>query len=192
MKDRPFKLPLIALSRDKDIELALNIKNPRSFNGSKLNNYRVDSKGNPIVDDLMQTILYNTIPIKLKYQMDIYTKTYDEGDEYLRNFLFKIINNPKIVIDIPYNGFDIHHIAYIRVMNTVSDTSDISERLFPGQFTRWTIQMEIQDAFLFSIPYKQNWHFGGYELSVKGVNEAADADQDPITILPANSDTSRD
>ena len=39
----------------------------------------------------------------------------------------------------------------------MSDTSDISERVFSGQFTKFTIQLEIQDAFLFSIPYRTNW-----------------------------------
>ena len=43
------------------------------------------------------------------------------------------------------------------VTYTISDTSDITERLFPGQFTRWTIQLEIQDAFLYDIPYRRNW-----------------------------------
>ena len=43
------------------------------------------------------------------------------------------------------------------MLNTVSDTSAISERIFNGQFTRYTIQLELQDAFLFSIPYKKNW-----------------------------------
>ena len=48
-------------------------------------------------------------------------------------------------------------IANIRVLNTVSDTSEVSERLFPGQFNRWTIQLEIQDAFLYDVPYRKNW-----------------------------------
>jgi hypothetical protein len=43
------------------------------------------------------------------------------------------------------------------VLSNVSDTSDIPQRLFVGQFTRWTIQMEIQDAFLYNIPYRKNW-----------------------------------
>ena len=34
--------------------------------------------------------------------------------------------------------------------------SDISQRLFPGQFYRWTIQLELHDGFLFNMPYKTN------------------------------------
>ena len=145
INDNPFKLPLIAVSRKNDIELLLNIKNLKSFNGLKLD----------VSED--STLQMNVIPIRLQYQLDIYTKTYEECDEYVRNFLFKLINNPVIKIVIPYNDANIEHIANIRVLNTVSDTSAISERIFSGQFTRFTIQLEIQDAFLFSIPYRKNW-----------------------------------
>ena len=146
-KDKKLKLPLISLSRSKELAIRSNIKQSRSFDGLKLHS-------NEAI-----TVHLNIIPVLPTYQLDIYTKTYEEGDEYVRNFLFKLINNPKIIIEIPYNDLHIKHVANIRVLDTVSDTSDISEHLFPGQFTRWTIQLEIQDAFLFSIPYKGNWKF---------------------------------
>ena len=34
--DRPIELPFVALSRNNDIELLLNIKNSRSFDGLRL------------------------------------------------------------------------------------------------------------------------------------------------------------
>lgn len=144
-KDKPFVLPLIALSRNTDIEILQNTKNLKSFDGLTL--YK----------DEDNTIQMNVIPIRLNYQLDIYTKKFDEGDEYLRNFLFKLINNPLLRVEVPYNDTHFTHTANIRVASTVSDTSAISERIFSGQFTRWTIQLEIQDAFLFSVPYKKNW-----------------------------------
>lgn len=144
-KDKPMTLPLVALSRGKDIELLSTVKQPRSYDGLKL----LSS------DD--GTYQFNVLPIKLIYDLNIYTKTADEADEYVRTFLFKLINNPVIKVRIPYNGTELEHIANIRVMNNVSDTSDISERIFSGQFYCWTIQLEIQDAFLFNIPYRKNW-----------------------------------
>ena len=122
--DRAFQLPMIALYRNKDIQILSNIKQNRSFTGLKL------------IGDDIKTLHMNIIPIKLNYQLDIYTKTYEEGDEYIRNFLFKLINNPVIIITIPYQNSQIQHIANIRVLDTVSDTSDVAEHLFPGQFTR--------------------------------------------------------
>jgi hypothetical protein len=36
----------------------------------------------------------SAIPISLSYVINIYTRFLSEGDEYLRNFLFNIINYP--------------------------------------------------------------------------------------------------
>ena len=153
-KDSAVKLPCIMLSRSKDIELRLNVKNSKSFDGFRLGSTKDASA------------VLNSIPISVTYNLDIYTKTYEEGDEYVRNFLFKLINNPTIRIDIPYNGSTLSHIANLRVLPSISDTSDISEHIFAGQFTKWTIQLELQDAYLFSIPYKNNWKFVYADLDV--------------------------
>lgn len=143
--DKPLSLPCIALSRNNDLEIVTNIKTPKSYAGLKVRQTEAE------------TMLLNAIPVRPQYQLDIYTKTAEEGDEYLRQYLFKLINNPVIKIIVPYNGVDMEQIANIRVLNTVSDTSEVSERLFPGQFNRWTIQLEIQDAFLYDVPYRKNW-----------------------------------
>lgn len=152
--DKNIKVPFIALSRDSTIEIDSNIKQNKSFDGLKLANNEEF------------TMQLNAIPITVNYQLDIYTKTYEEGDEYLRSFLFKLINNPLLKIDIPYHDTSIQHVANIRVADQVSDTSDISERTFSGQFTRWTIQLELQDAFLFSLPYRKNWKLDGVSIEV--------------------------
>jgi hypothetical protein len=123
-KDRNLKLPFIVLSRNNEIELLLNVKNPRSFDGLKLEQTEE------------QTAQMNVIPVKLQYQLDIFTKTQVEADHYVREYLFKLINNPVIKIEVPYNNKNITQIANIRVLSNISDTSDIPQRLFVGQFTR--------------------------------------------------------
>jgi hypothetical protein len=145
--DEPLKLPLIALSRNPDIEIESAIKQNRSFDGLIIGKDETNAT----------TIHLNVIPIKTTYQLDIYTKKRIEVDEYVRQYLFKLINNPQIIIEIPYNNYIVRHTANLRVLNTVSDTSDISTHIFPGQFYKWTIQLELQDGFLFSIPQKQSW-----------------------------------
>lgn len=144
-RDKTIKLPVIMISRNSDIELIQNIKEQRTFDGLS------------VYQDNDKTVQINRIPIKLGYQVDIYTKTYIEGDDYVRELLFKMINNPKMVIEVPYNDSNYKHVCYWRVLNSVTDTSSIAERVFPGQFTKWTIQLELHDAFLFSIPYRLNW-----------------------------------
>ena len=150
--DAPLKLPIIAISRNKDIELESAIKQNKSFDGFILN--KDESKAT--------TVHMNVIPIKTTYQLDIYTKKRIEADEYVRQYLFKLINNPQIIIDIPYPHCDncvLRHTANLRVLNTISDTSDIPTHVFSGQFYKWTIQLELQDGFLFSIPQKGGWKF---------------------------------
>lgn len=161
--DAPLKLPLISISRNKDIEIESAIKQNKSFDGLIIQSD----------DDSAKTVHMNVIPIKTTYQLDIYTKKKIEADEYVRQYLFKLINNPQIIIDIPYNGYFIRHTANLRVLNTVSDTSDISTHIFSGQFYRWTIQLELQDGFLFSLPQKQGWRFVGLDVT------AADKITDP-------------
>jgi hypothetical protein len=161
--DKPLKLPLISISRNKDIEIESAIKQNKSFDGLIIDQ-----------DDITATAVHlNVIPIKTTYQLDIYTKKRIEADEYVRQYLFKLINNPQIIIEIPYNGYNIKHTANLRVLNTVSDTSDISTHIFPGQFYKWTIQLELQDGFLFSIPQKNGWKLTGIEVT------AADKISDP-------------
>ena len=184
-KDKPLTLPFIALSRNNDLEIETNIKTPKSYAGLKL--HQTES----------ETMLLNAIPVRPQYQLDIYTKTAEEGDEYLRQYLFKLINNPVIKIVIPYNGVEVEQIANIRVLSTVSDTSEISERLFPGQFNRWAIQLEIHDAFLYDVPYRKNWKLYVDDNEVLPADECStfevgedlytrDLEKDEIEPLPFN------
>ena len=157
--DNPLQLPLIALSRDTSIEIKQRTMCPVSFDGLMLQS------------DGKHTLQLNGIPIYLTYQMDIYTRHYDEGDELLREFIFKLINNPQIVIELPYNGQNFKHVATILMQNTIQDNSDIGERLFSGQFTRWTIKFDIIGAYLFSIPYVDNVSIGDIKMEVKDKNQ---------------------
>lgn len=164
--DKPLKLPLIAISRNKDIELESAIKQNKSFDG-----FILDKE-----DKTATTVHMNVIPIKTTYQLDIYTKKRIEADEYVRQYLFKLINNPQIIVEIPYPHKDncfLRHTANLRVLNTISDTSDIPAHVFAGQFYKWTIQLELQDGFLFSIPQKAGWKLVGIEVT------AADKITDP-------------
>lgn len=172
-KDKPLKLPLIALSRDSNITLLHNIKQPNSFDGPRL-------IGDP---KATQQLLLNMIPIKVDYQLDIYAKTQLEVEEYVRSFVFKLINNPTLMVEVPYNGTYYRHIANIRLNDTISDTSDASERIFAGQFCRWTLQLELQDAFLFNIPYKDTWRLVIDGNEVDTGQEDNESTLDVVTIL---------
>ena len=95
------------------------------------------------------------IPISIPYQIDIYTRYQDEADEYARNIVYNIINYPKLDIIIPYYDENYTHHSNIRMQSDIEDTSDVPERLVPGQFTRMTIHIYIDDAYLFDINYSK-------------------------------------
>ena len=153
--DKPLTLPLVALSRSSTVSIKQKTMTPMSFDGIMLNS------------DGKHSLELNGIPIYLSYQMDIYTRRYDEGDELLREFVFKLINNPQIVVELPYNNQKFKHVATISMNEDIEDTSDISERLVPGQFTRWTLRFDIVGAYLFSLPYVENVSISDYDLEVR-------------------------
>lgn len=147
--DKPIKLPLIALRRDKSIQIINTNRRALTYEGLMTN---ITSEDN------FETARLNyltAIPIDISYQLDIYTRYEAEADEYVRNFVFNFINYPQLMITIPYNGLNFKHVGNVRLAQTITDNSDIGERLAPGQFTRFTLEMSIDDAYLFSSPIKQ-------------------------------------
>ena len=143
--DKPLSLPLIAISRDTDIEILSTTKKALSYDGGHIDANKNESE------------VLNGIPIKISYQLDIYTRYFSEADEYVRNFVFNIINYPRISISIPYNNASVEHDSNIMLESQISDNSDIPERLIPGQFTRMSLRIYIDDAYLFSVPFMNNW-----------------------------------
>ena len=140
ISDKTLTLPLISISRDKDIEILNTQKQSKTFSG-----FYADSNTetyHPI----------NVIPIQIGYQIDIYTQRLAEADEYVRNFVFNFINYPQLEIILPYDGLNIKHVANIQLNTSISDNSDIKEHLFPDQFVRFTLRIAIDDAYLFSLP----------------------------------------
>lgn len=156
--DKPIQLPLIAISRDTQIDVMHPTKRAMSFDGMMLES------------DGKHTIQLDAVPISLTYQIDMYTRHFDEGDELLREMIFKIINNPQLVIELPYNNQKLKQVCAMKLQGSVEDTSSVSERLFSGQFTRWTMRVDIDGAYLYSIPYVDNVSVE-YELEVARRNE---------------------
>ncbi len=142
--DRPIQLPLIALSRPGGFTIQQTGKQSRTYDSATM-----------IVNEQRSAKL-NMIPISIPYQLDIYTRYLEEADEYIRNIVFNIINYPKLTIEIPYEDSGLVHDANIRLNPEITNNSDIPERLIPGQFTRYTVEIEIDDAYLFDVRVKDN------------------------------------
>ena len=142
--DKPIDLPLIALRRGRDISLLSYLKQPRTFDG-----VYIETSDKKIVS-------LSSIPVNLSYQIDIYTRYQQEADEYLRNFIYNIVNYPALTVVVPYNSANYEHESNIRLTGSAQDNSEIPERLIAGQFTRYTIPIQIDDAHLWSVPVRDN------------------------------------
>ena len=143
-KDQPIQLPLVSISRNHTISILNTSKRPMTFDGYTIAASKAGIKS------------LSAIPISLGYVINIYTRFLSEGDEYLRNFLFNIINYPQLEVQIPYNDSTETHISNIRLQGEVEDNSDIPERLIPGEFTRFTIGITVDDAYMWSVPIRGN------------------------------------
>ncbi len=143
-EDRPITLPLIAISRESEITINNANKQPLTFDGMMLQANRNN------------TLQLDAIPITLRYQLDIYTRRLIESSEYIRNFVFNLLNYPRIEIEIPYNNLKMKHYSNIRLDTSIVDNSGIKEKLFPDEFTRFTISFYIDDAYLFNAPIREN------------------------------------
>ena len=170
--DEPLTLPIIAIGREPSIDVLTTGKRSLSADGKH------------VKSDEENTVQLNAIPIKLSYQIDIYTKECIECYEYVRNFTYNLVNHPRMSIFIPYNGAQIEHVCNLELESTITDNSDIAERRFSDEFTRWTITVSVNDAYLFSVPINKNARI--LETSVwvydprtgKSIPEKSDVDGD--------------
>lgn len=152
-KDKPIELPILSISREDGYEILNPQKQPLTYDGLTLSAHKEKS------------LILNAIPISLKYKIDVLTRYEKEADAYMRNLIFNIINFPTLPITIPYNSDsakDIVHNSFIRIVTDVANTSD-QGRLSIGQFTRLTIGISIDDAYLWDTRVRDNisieWEF---------------------------------
>ena len=176
IKDKTLSLPLIAISRDKNIDILSTQKQSKTFDGFSNLNKTLGNK--EYLDEVAENerlnlgqslpaptpINVNVVPIRIAYQIDIYTRGMAEADEYIRNFVFNFINYPKLEITLPYNDVDLKHESMIYLDASISDNSDIKEHLFADQFVRFTLKIVLDDAYLFSIPTNERVAIEPYDV----------------------------
>ena len=143
--DKPIQLPIICLRRKPSYTI-LNInKKPLTYDGIT-------------VDTSVETSIHlNAIPVQLFYQLDVYTRYLYQADEYMRNFIFNMINYPTVEVTIPYHDYNLKHNSTLRISQDVTDNSDIPERIISGQFTRFTLEFTVDDAYLWDIREGANY-----------------------------------
>lgn len=160
-EDKPVSLPLIAIRRSRDFEILRTTKNPMTYDGITIAAEINEKTGTN------KSRILNAIPISIGYQIDIYTRYFDENDAYVRNFIFNIINYPKVIIEIPYNNTHKRHTTTMKLSSTIRDASDISERLIPGQFTRQVLSIELDNAYIWDLRAVDNYNIEEPSITLK-------------------------
>lgn len=143
--DSEISLPLISLKRPGGFSVLTTGARPMGHSGARI--FANSEIGKRL----------RAIPVSIPYQIDIYTRYQDEADEYARNIVYNIINYPRLDIKIPYYDENYIHYSNIHMSGEVDNTSDIPERLSSGQFTRFSIPIVVDDAYLFDVQYKKTW-----------------------------------
>lgn len=141
--DKPLTLPIVSISRPAGYEIINMNKRVLTYDG-----LMTDS-------NTKRSISLNAIPINILYQVDVWTRFQKEADEYMRNIIFNIINYPTLQIDIPYNKANLVHNSSIRLVSSVVDSSS-SYKLLAHQFTKLSIGISIDDAYLWDARVRNN------------------------------------
>lgn len=129
-------LPMISLNRGP-IRLLRTGKVPMAKEGFKL---QANDK---------KIAHLRAIPIQLRYQLDVYARKRAESDNLVRELVFKLVNNPRLEIEIPYEDSKYTHKFTLTLDDDVEDNSDVAQHLEKGEYYRMTLNIVIEDAYLF-------------------------------------------
>ena len=144
--DTPIKLPLIAIRRNPTVNIINPNKKPTTYDGLAIRELLTEEKAMKL----------SLIPINIGYQLDVYCRYMKEADVLMRSLVFNIINHPTLRVLIPYSNINLEHNANIRLASDIEDNSSIPERFVPGQFTRLTVNISIDDAYLWDARERDN------------------------------------
>lgn len=152
--DSPIKLPLLCLRRALGYTVNTFGKKFMTYGGFRRD---IDKYGATYV---------NAIPVTLNYQVDVYTRYYEEAEDYMRNLIFNIVNYPRFEVEVPYKNIDFQHTVNIIPGQEVIDNSNISERLITGQFTRLSYRFDIDEAYLWDVRDRHNLSLDDRDLHI--------------------------
>lgn len=89
----------------------------------------------------------HALPIKINYQMDVWTWSREENDALVRELIWFFTLNPTLKVVIPY-GLNAEHNFNIKFDSDIEDNSDIIEHKSHGEYYRQTLSFYTDDAYL--------------------------------------------
>lgn len=128
-------------------------------------------KGRNEVDT--QGTLFNTkaLPLSIRYQIDVWTRTREQNDELSRDIIWFFTLYPEHKITVNYGGFvrDIKFNTFLEL--DITNNSQISEFENRGQYYRSTMGVIVDEAQLFMVSSQNKLNFEFEIISVESFDE---------------------
>jgi hypothetical protein len=113
-------------------------------------NFNAVHQGAPVrIKDNNNLTMARTIPIRIEYQVDVFTVDKQLNDELTRQLVFYITAHPTNTVDVPYD-IDIQHKYNIFLNPDIVDNSDTVNHVNNGVLFRTTFTMYCPDAYLWA------------------------------------------
>lgn len=138
LKKDDISFPLISIQR-----LGYSIINSRVNHSAKfIGGYHHNNGDNT-------NTFVQAIPIRIEYQIDVYTVDQQSCDEFCRELIFYLMQNPTLIVKYPYmvNG---EHKFNLFLNDEIVDNSDTVNHINNGVLFRHTLTMYTDDANLFA------------------------------------------
>ena len=131
------EFPMISTTR-----LGYSIRNSDvNFNAKRIGSFvRRDGENN--------NIYAQVIPIRIEYQLDVFTVDQETCDEIIRELVFFFAQHPTLEAHFEY-GLDIDHNFNMFLNDDIVDNSDTVEHINKGVLFRNTLTFYVDDAYLF-------------------------------------------
>ena len=144
LEDDNVNFPLISLNRTN-----------WSIRGSDVNFAQSRTGVLNRVNDNGTLSVMKILPIRLDYQLDVYTVDKLSNDEIYRELLFYFLNNPTLTVNIPYT-LDTEHVFNLYFNDDIIDNSDTVEHVNRGVLYIYTSTWYSNDAYLYDGPTELN------------------------------------
>ena len=137
--DDKFTLPLITLSRTGWRILSDNHNHSARFEGDvvEIRPY----------NDTQRIKRVQFIPMKIDYNLDVWTRSRRENDEIVRELFWFFLISPTLQVHVPYD-LEFDHNFNIFIEEDVEDNSDLQGQFNHGEYFRQTIHLYTDDAKL--------------------------------------------
>lgn len=136
-----FTLPLLTLTRTSWRVDSDNVNHSAKYEGA-LSEVACDCRFHDVGVKRVQFV-----PMRISYALDVFTKTREENDEFVRELFWYYMTSPTLQIKVPYE-LDFDHNFNIFIEPEIEDNSDIAQHVNHGQYFRQTLSLYTDDAKL--------------------------------------------